>query len=1388
MPTADEIKSVRGEYLPTTDTSLWHTTGLHGRLDREFRLLREDTVGQLRDVVRFEIDRLQQKANGNEGKSARLLNQDSIQYCVYEDATMLHIDFDTKTGPDFLVRVNQPANGNESSKHVTSTNEEATKSLEKRRNWWTAQSKKRLPAGGLVCSIDSLGSVCFFTVGNSTVRSKSIMKAKYRDEENKSSSQQPELTLADDPNYAYVRLTLFGIANENQLSSALNWFLQSKTGGTRLLLEFPGILVATFLNTLQVLQNNASLLTMPFAEIIAPEVGDSQSQGQYEYSGGIPPPRYVQNPGFVFDLSCLATDGEILTHSLEAPASPEDIEKRTQLDSTQATTLLEALLRSMALIQGPPGTGKTFVGVQILKVLLKNQKAANLGPIVIVCYTNHALDQLLEHVLDTSPGVNIIRMGAMSKSERLINLSLREASQQVIQTRSEKHSLWMTGTTMKKHCVDLEEKLRKLGESTNPSGVKAFLQNHIPSAYSELFGDEEEGDEGFITVRGNDNKTLHRWLSGGELHPSIPAYTAARGLWALPKQARYALYQEWQCQSFKSNSSEMETEYKLYEAVKKARDRTRHEVDLRCLNEANIVGMTTIGLAKNYELLQNLGSKVLLCEEAGEVLEAHMLVSLIHSVEHAILIGDHLQLRPQIQNYDLSSESTRGKQFSFDMSLFERLVAPPLEGEAAIPFSQLSTQRRMHPSISALIRAPLYPALQDGSNVRNYPEVSGMAQRLFWFQHQCLEDGVASKWNGGKDINAMSRTNSFEVEMTVALVSHLFKQGTYTAGDIAVLTPYLGQLMLLRKRLSTMFELTFNERDQADLEAVDKLDELRSDSHGTDSADKADVRDGKLTVSGKTTLLNSVRAATVDNFQGEEAKVVVISLVRSNEQRRCGFLRTSNRINVLLSRARHGMYILGNSDTYSGIPMWQSVMTALNADNNMGPSFPLQCPRHPERAFEASLPDHFVQFAPDGGCPRPYALRRATGSHVRSDAQCALIVATNVCFLQQTYLLFVVLARRLSRFNFTDRRTGPTVCGEQCPDVRFCQQCGDEAVLDQTVDLFVMSTYREIDLNEDPCIFPRCGHVLTMTSMDGLMGVTKGSVPGASTSPFDMEEAKACPSCRGSLRNIARYGRIVRRALLDESTKRFISWAHQRHGELALQLMEQKDILESGTNAAVNSRHENDKRKIVGGAGRSALVKILLLSTHGSHFSSLIKTRAAIAEYSAKVATDEQPYQRVADLVKFALKQRKDGVLTPDQFVFDASMIQIGSSLQAELLLMRCDILALELVAARLEMAALQSNVLTPPHRHSKREATFFATDDTETLMELLRSNRFANMLEEYEASVEVARAAKRTRQEADSRLCCVNLCLVLWKLHNIKGGTAVEDKAEGEATFLTLK
>lgn len=81
--------------------------------------------------------------------------------------------------------------------------------------------------------------------------------------------------------------------------------------------------------------------------------------------------------------------------------------------------------------------------------------------------------------------------------------------------------------------------------------------------------------------------------------------------------------------------------------------------------------MTTSGGASHSALLTSLRPQIILCEEAGEVLESHLLASLTSGTQHLILIGDHLQLRPKVEEYRLSVEANGG--YKLDVSLFERL-------------------------------------------------------------------------------------------------------------------------------------------------------------------------------------------------------------------------------------------------------------------------------------------------------------------------------------------------------------------------------------------------------------------------------------------------------------------------------------------------------------------------------------------------------------------------------------------------------------------------------------------------------------------------------------------------------------------------------------------
>lgn len=279
-------------------------------------------------------------------------------------------------------------------------------------------------------------------------------------------------------------------------------------------------------------------------------------------------------------------------------------------------------------------------------------------------------------------------------------------------------------------------------------------------------------------------------------------------------------------------------------------------------------------------------------------------------------------------------------------------------GRPKIPVAQLSMQRRMRPEIAKLVQETIYPRLTNHDTTIDLPDVVGMQKNVYWLDHDHFEEGKNS------EMHHKSHSNIWEVEMVHALIRHIVRQGVYKSSDIAVLTPYTGQLQKLRSAMRNDFEIILSDRDQ---DALDKDGFTEGDTSPPHETAELHSTHRK-TVLEKKTLSDLLRIATVDNFQGEEAKVIIVSLVRSNNEKRVGFLRTTNRINVLLSRAQHGMYLIGNSDTYSNIDMWQKVINMLRMTDAVGTSLGLSCPRHPETNIEVHEPHDFLKVSPEGGC------------------------------------------------------------------------------------------------------------------------------------------------------------------------------------------------------------------------------------------------------------------------------------------------------------------------------------------------------------------------------------------------------------------------------------
>ena len=747
------------------------------------------------------------------------------------------------------------------------------------------------------------------------------------------------------------------------------------------------------------------------------------------------------------------------------------------LNISQLEALKTGVTTEFSVIQGPPGTGKTYVGAKIARCLLENRKQwdpKKASPMLMVCYTNHALDQFLEKVLEFNQERGaIIRVGGRSKSQSLEGCNLKlfvkdnrqrdkrfyihwrfkdnykemenvkktilKADKEILEFRvledgmiplhvdqlyrsrfppntttecrktRNTFKLWLCnnsrlndmnpapdGSTKTNHtdgvdgsilqeednsegeqspdhfrqsfdvhvtdkppqqkagCSDevkVEEKHERHEDTTSREDEATRIQNQrrlvgeeeciraiqLPNkgnCEDEDDKDDNENGGGWTKVecrnssrrKRNEDRKDH---TGRGIH-STETTSKKRGkkkeidltadtsqiqeklqnvsgmsdeeamnvpnIWFLSEDERLRLYLYWaECYRDRLRM-EVQGYERKHEQLCAELEELRAEEEEEVIRKATVVGMTTSGAARYHSMLQKIGPKIVIIEEAAEVMEAHIITSLSRDTNHVILIGDHKQLRPKATVYELA------QKYNLEISLFERMVMNSMDCK------RLSIQHRMRPEIAALTKRFYDHEILDHETVCKFEDIVGITKNMFFVDHCQLES-----LNG----NLQSFSNPHEATFLKSLCMYLLQQG-YGRHQITILTMYIGQLLLLQEKMP---------RNQ----------------------------------------FEGIKICTVDNFQGEENDIILLSLVRSNLEGRIGFLSESNRICVALSRARKGFYCIGNLNMLRRqCQVWQGICNDLDATKAIGDTFELTCQRH-ENMTSVRNPGDFPKF---GGCSR----------------------------------------------------------------------------------------------------------------------------------------------------------------------------------------------------------------------------------------------------------------------------------------------------------------------------------------------------------------------------------------------------------------------------------
>lgn len=375
-----------------------------------------------------------------------------------------------------------------------------------------------------------------------------------------------------------------------------------------------------------------------------------------------------------------------------------------------------------------------------------------------------------------------------------------------------------------------------------------------------------------------------------ESHPDYPQ------LWAIRKAIR---------ELRKNRKKGSENYHQKIERLKSRAAEIEIRINAELFGEARVIACTLVGSA--HRLLEGMKFGTLFIDEAAQALEAACWIPM-RRASRVILAGDHCQLPPPVK-------SIAALRAGLGKTLMERIA----ENKPEV-VTLLKIQYRMNDEIMRFSSDWFYGGKVESAPQIKYRSVLDYDHPITWIDTSNEENQITiegedapedsastsssvSAANQNSDLNfkeqfvgeSFGRINKAEAELTLLTLAEYFtkigKQRVLEERiDVGIISPYRAQVQYLKK-LIKKYEFFKPYR-------------------------------------------RLISVNTVDGFQGQERDVILISLVRSNDEGQIGFLKDLRRMNVAMTRARMKLIILGNKDTMTKHPFYKKLWEYVEAINN----------------------------------------------------------------------------------------------------------------------------------------------------------------------------------------------------------------------------------------------------------------------------------------------------------------------------------------------------------------------------------------------------------------------------------------------------------------------